>query len=334
MPSDAVVRYTAYVPGTGWLPKKSEGYAIGPTDQTKRITAIKVTVETQSGAQYGRGYGICYSTKQANAAWSSEVCNGSQSGTLSGGQMERFRVRLITPANVAANVCYAAWDGGTGNYMPPKCDGGAEPYFISGYKVWNFYLYTAGAANRGYHTRSIWDLTSSQRSALATRIQQCVTPQILETHRQIDSNFGHEQGLALLEMHRNLIYDLEKCLVISGAGQFVPIPYWNPGDPIPVEARAVKQTGGPTNPPLERSEVWKSDVDAAKAGRFTPWELFWHPTVEDFADWEFVLYHNAVHGAVGGTMDGNHMHVSPAAVVFWLFHAYLNNIYTQWQDQH
>ena len=317
MPGDAYVRAAAYVPGMGWLPKQESGMPVGTSDPAKRISAIRVNVETAGGAVYGRGYGICYSTKMANANWSSEVCNGATSGvaSFSGGTLERLRIRLTTPVGVAANVCYAVSNQQSGwGYETPKCDGGAAPLYISNYKIVQFYLYTAGSASRGPHTRSIWDLTSSQRTTLSTKIQQCVTQRILDTHVQIANDGGHEVGPVLLEAHRNFIWDMEKCLVTSGAGQFVPLPYWNPGDPLPVEARAVKQIGGTYNPPLLRSEVWKSDVDAAKDSRWAPWDLPTFATVEDWADWYFVLWHNAVHGALGGTMDGNHMQVAPAAV--------------------
>lgn len=331
MPGDAVVRYTAHVPGIGWLAKKEAGYVIGPSDTSRRITGIRVTVETPGGSLYGRGYGVCYSTKQANSAWSSEVCNGSTSGVLTGSQMERFRIRLVTPAEVAANVCYTVTNGSNNDeFEERKCDGGAAPLFVSGYKILKFYLYVTGDVNRGPHTRSISDLTSSQRTFLASKIHQCVTEGTLDRHSQI----GHEFGPQLLEDHRILIWELEKCLVISGAGQFVPIPYWNPGEILPPEARGVKSFPGRDTPALLRSETWKGEYDASKFGTHTPWDLFWYPTVGEFANWSFVSWHNGVHGNLGGVMDGNHMPVAPTAIAFWLYHAYLDNIYEQWQRNH
>jgi hypothetical protein len=85
---------------------------------------------------------------------------------------------------------------------------------------------------------------------------------------------------------------------------------------------------------LVLSEVWKADIDTAKDFQFAPWELLSRPTIHDWADWYLVLWHNGVHQGLGGTMDGGHMEVAPAAVSFWLFHAYLNNIYSQWQNEH
>ena len=92
MPGDAYVRAAAYVPGMGWLPKQESGMPVGGSDPTRRISAIRVNVETAGGAVYGRGYGICYSTKLANANWSSEVCNGATSGvaSFSGGRWSAF----------------------------------------------------------------------------------------------------------------------------------------------------------------------------------------------------------------------------------------------------
>jgi hypothetical protein len=41
-------------------------------------------------------------------------------------------------------------------------------------------------------------------------------------------------------------------------------------------------------------------------------------------------WHGSVHTTVGGTMAN--ADISPAAVIFWPWHAFVDNIYARWQD--
>jgi hypothetical protein len=175
----------------------------------------------------------------------------------------------------------------------------------------------------------VYDLSSADRTLLATAIGQCVTPEILTHHAMIN----HEYGPDILIHHRMLLREMEDCLTQSGASQFVPLPYWNPGEAIPPELRSVVQIGGSNYPPLVEFELWRSELaDAARLETFTGAGIYWHPTLDDLANYVFVNWHNSVHNAVGGAMlDPS---TSPAAVIFWAWHAYVDNIYAQWEQAH
>ncbi|MBC8132221.1 MAG: tyrosinase family protein [Deltaproteobacteria bacterium] len=328
LPNDAVITYDAHVPGRGWLPRVYGGSTMGPNDPNKRITGIRVRVDRWVGPSShpypDARYGVCYSIKQAGRSWSAEGCNGTAVGSLSGGKLENMRVRLITPTGVAANVCYGVSMGEDRGWEENKCDGGSAPGMFES-NIVNFFLYVTGAPSRGRHTRSVYDLTGSQRTLLSTKIRECVTQDVLTHHGHVN----HEHGPEVFTAHRTMIQELERCLTSRGASQFVPLPYWNPGETIPSDLRSVKQIGSSNFPALERFDTWRANFDAAKPARLAPWNLFWHGNLEELGDWQFLQWHNGVHDSIGGIMANPQN--SPAAVIFWPWHAYVDNIYTQWE---
>jgi hypothetical protein len=131
--------------------------------------------------------------------------------------------------------------------------------------------------------------------------------------------------------HRDYIQGLEQFLLNSGHPEFVPLPAWNPANPIPAGLQGVVP-GLPaisnTNPALNMYQV-----DAATCNQFSNMTTYAGfiraganpPSGQQFAS------HNAVHGAIGGSMGS--IPTASGAVVFWLFHAHVDELYHCFQTE-
>jgi hypothetical protein len=103
------------------------------------------------------------------------------------------------------------------------------------------------------------------------------------------------------------------------------LPYWKPWTPIPEPLRHHNETlfgvWAPARTPTEVTEDWfdmwsnhnlAAWPDADKMGIMMSWgPHFW------------------VHFHVGGVM--RQLHLAPAAPIFWLWHAFIDNIYSEYQ---
>jgi|GEM_PF-2203350 len=144
--------------------------------------------------------------------------------------------------------------------------------------------------------------------------------------------------------HRQYLEGLEAWLMTQPDGpKFVPLPKWDPTTPVPDEffnglispGNAV--VGGsisnqnPNNVGtynfsrfLNSSTV--CNYSAGSIQRFCMgggWFTSYGTAFDNFAsdlEWE----HNPVHGAIGGIMNAGN---SPAAAIFWLWHAYVDDLY-------
>ena len=120
----------------------------------------------------------------------------------------------------------------------------------------------------------------------------------------------HEQGF--LTWHQHFLAELETWLVNNGGKEFVPLPYWNPADPIPVQ---LNKNNTNVNMPLP------SNLQPAAL-----------KTVGDYMTLNdrMLPYHANVHNNLGGAMPDPKK--SPSDPIFWPFHAYLVGVYEQWLD--
>jgi hypothetical protein len=160
------------------------------------------------------------------------------------------------------------------------------------------------------------DLSASERTELAAAIRGFLAePGVLTQH------FSLDHLTTVVDEHRLYVSMLEDFLWRNGFGpRYVPLPYWDPTQPIPVEFQAV--VGGfaaitDPNPRINLPSELRSPALCALA------------TIQDL--WSAMrAWHNAVHAGVGGAMTTLAKN-APAALIFWPWHAYVDNIYLQWE---
>jgi hypothetical protein len=170
------------------------------------------------------------------------------------------------------------------------------------------------------HRQDLNAFSAADRQALANLIMQYLNDQVVADHLSIV-----HAGEQLFTGHRAYIAKLENFLTTQGAGRFVPLPAWDPATPIPAELNVVKATdAGVARPPLRNLTP-----NRPKPAEFAP------PSVCNFAS-ATVLgdavnpWHGSVHTTIGGTMAD--ITISPAAPIFWCWHAYVDEIYWDFQN--
>lgn len=164
--------------------------------------------------------------------------------------------------------------------------------------------------------RNIYDLTPSQRTTLANAILAFITQPVLDEHAA-----GHDWhhpfvGELFFTRHHDYLSQLEDYLLANGFSQFVPLPEWNPADPIPVEFRVADPlvTQAPMNP--TPNQVMPAQFADSQLCNFATASAL----AIELEDW-----HDGVHGAVGGAMSG--LSSAPGAPIFWLWHGFLDDTY-------
>ena len=169
------------------------------------------------------------------------------------------------------------------------------------------------------HRRDLNALTPAERQTLVALMLQYLNDAVVANHMNIIHS-----GLDLFTGHRAYIAGMEAFIAANGGGQFVPLPMWNPSNPIPVEFRVVKpEDNGTPRPALQN---------------FTPGvplpAQFAFPALCGFANGDDLGnavngWHGLVHVTIGGTM-GDIM-ISPAAPIFWCWHGYVDHVYWDWE---
>ncbi|WP_437502239.1 tyrosinase family protein [Sorangium sp. So ce1099] len=136
---------------------------------------------------------------------------------------------------------------------------------------------------------------------------------------------GHDwhhpsNGELFFSRHRDYIAKLEAFLAASGQGAFVPLPKWDPHLSIPTEFLAVKPLPGVPLTPLNSAPNQPPPANVLSPAAFG--------TVSAYAR-AVEPWHDIVHGAIGGAMSS--VSAAPAALIFWCWHAYLDDLYWDWQ---
>jgi hypothetical protein len=162
----------------------------------------------------------------------------------------------------------------------------------------------------------LWDYTPQQRQELADAIESFLTEAVFKVHHMLDHD------TLVVPDHRRYLSQLEDYLRVNGlGGKYVPLPYWDPtSESIPREFRKVVRGREPL-------ENFKPEVELPAALR--------SPRLCDIATlpelWNAMRdWHDSVHAGVGGAMRTIGME-APAALIFWPWHAYVDNIYRDWE---
>lgn len=167
--------------------------------------------------------------------------------------------------------------------------------------------------------KNLLSLTSAEKQQLVNLMLNYINDQIVDDHMHI-----LHSGEQLFEGNREYVHKMENWLTQNGGGQFVPIPRWDTATAIPQEFSIVKQNDdGSKNPPLEN----------LNPNMPLP-ETFRRPALCSFQNAAEVGnaingWHSTVHTTIGGVM-GDAM-ISPYAPIFWYYHAYLDDVYSEWQ---
>ncbi|KJS16442.1 MAG: hypothetical protein VR69_08710 [Peptococcaceae bacterium BRH_c4b] len=170
------------------------------------------------------------------------------------------------------------------------------------------------------HRPNLNDLPENERALLARQIQRYVTPDIVNIHWNAVLSGAHNDPAMFLTFHRDLISGLENFLSDQGYTQFVPLPAWNPRNPIPEEFN-IPSTGPGRLRNLNPDVNFSPEFDQENFNNFG--------TEEELGE-ALMTRHNLVHARIGGIM--NNTRLAPLAPIFWPFHGFIDDIWRDWQE--
>jgi hypothetical protein len=159
-------------------------------------------------------------------------------------------------------------------------------------------------------------LSAANRTNLVNLILSYLNDAVVAAHTTIIHNDIH-----IFTGHRTYIEGLEAFLAANGGGQFVPLPKWDPAKPIPAEFNVVK----PRDNGTQRNPLVNLNPNRPKPSQFAIPAVWIFPNGDDLGD-AVNPWHGGVHGAVGGTMSD--FNQASAAPIFWCWHAYVDEIYS------
>lgn len=161
--------------------------------------------------------------------------------------------------------------------------------------------------------RNINSFSSSERRVLARLIGQFADDAVVKMHRNMQGIHGGDP-LRFLSFHREYVGRLENWLLRRGYSRFVPLPAWNPSQCIPREFRI---------------RINNSCPNVQFFPRFSRENMRSFASERAFAS-ALEALHNQVHNRVGGQMRT--IMTSPAAPVFWIWHAFVDDIWLEYQQ--
>jgi len=164
------------------------------------------------------------------------------------------------------------------------------------------------------------ELSEEARALLVSLIERYTTPQVVNTHWRAALAGVHTNPTEFLIFHRQFLSGLEDFLREQGELQFVPLPAWNPAEPIPREFN-IPSTGIMRLRKLNPQISFSPEFDSENLSRFS--------TLAELGE-ALMRRHNLVHRTVGGIM--NNVRLSPIAPIFWPFHAFIDDIWSKWEE--
>lgn len=150
------------------------------------------------------------------------------------------------------------------------------------------------------------------RTLLDLYIAKPVDNPIVE-HKAAGQNMAlmiHDMGF--IAWHQHFVAKLENWLIMNGGAQFVPVPYWDPANPIPAQ---LNKNNNNVNMPLPANLGSQALKTIA---------------TYDVLNARLLPYHGAVHNAAGGQMPNPD--TSPSDPIFWPFHSFLLAVYERWRN--
>jgi hypothetical protein len=163
---------------------------------------------------------------------------------------------------------------------------------------------------------NINSLTPSARAGLRSGILEFITESILDEHANAHDWHHPSVGELFFSRHHDYLKKLENFFLAAGLPQFVPIPEWDPGTPIPAEFLVTD--------PLVSQAPLNQNPNRAIPPQFADNQLCKFSTASDMAI-QVESWHDGVHGAVGGAMGS--LDQAPGAPIFWIWHGLLDDMY-------
>ena len=175
------------------------------------------------------------------------------------------------------------------------------------------------------HRRDLNSLSAPERTTLVNLMLNYINDAVVWAHNpQNPGAVVHHEGVHGFVTHRKYIADLEQWLAANGGSAFVPLPAWNPADPIPAEFNVVK----PQDDGTPRPGLVNLSPGLPKPAALAPPNLCSIADADSLWDDETDGWHGAVHISVGGTMAD--IRIAPAAPIFFCWHGYVDEIYEDW----
>jgi hypothetical protein len=175
---------------------------------------------------------------------------------------------------------------------------------------------------RADHRLDVWDLSEDDQWALVDLLWSCLTDDFVQVH----TGFVHDvhEGHHFFEMHRDYVAAMEACVAELGGEALLPLPVWDPATPIPEAFQLVR----PFDDGRERRPIANPEPNRPIPASLLDPAICAIPDLHDLGH-ATIPWHNGVHGAVGGAMG--FISTSPAALVFWPWHAYVDTVYERWE---
>lgn len=163
-------------------------------------------------------------------------------------------------------------------------------------------------------------LLRAEMTALARMIMEYSTPQVVGEHWAAIQAGVHDNPESFLSFHRDYVRGLESYLEKEGMSKWVPLPKWDPALPIPEEFNI--PSSGP-------GRLRNLNPNISFYPQFDRRNLINFKTQADLG-MALMARHNTVHSTVGGVL--NNLREAPQAPIFWAFHAFIDDIWHDWQE--
>jgi hypothetical protein len=170
--------------------------------------------------------------------------------------------------------------------------------------------------------RSLLDLSPEDRQQLAQLLAQYINDQALQVHSN-GHDWHHPGSPRFFLGHREYLASFETFLLQPGNARFAPLPAWDPATTIPQEVNFVK----PSNSGIARPSLVNLSPNIPKPSELRAGSVCSISSIEQLST-TTQPWHNQVHGQVGGTMADPA--ISPAALIFWPWHAFIDDIHDDW----
>ncbi len=172
--------------------------------------------------------------------------------------------------------------------------------------------------SKTFRRRELNSLSGDERATLVSLMLPYLTDDLVAVHTSI-VHFGEKTFIG----HGDYIRKMEDYLVAAGAGRFVPLPEWNPANPIPEEFGVVRaEDSGTERPPLVNL-----NPGMPLPPRFRLPDLCEFESADALGN-EINPWHIHLHTTVGGTLG--QFRIASAAPIFWCFHAFISEVYQTW----
>jgi hypothetical protein len=183
------------------------------------------------------------------------------------------------------------------------------------------------------------ELPICKRRDVATLLKKCIDRDLILEH--YDHMFIEHNGVcgpnSLFRGHRRYVQQMEACLSVFGE-KWLPggrLPYWDPALPMPIELRGIAQSPSACPATSPGCEGWLQidhphpDFTTALPPALAPENI-----CENLDSYQLFqstkLWHASVHNGIGSPGGTFAMFDSPAALIFWPWHKYVDLLYEEW----